>query len=81
MTYFLISNGKDGGDIREFDTSDSLMEWLTDYDASGLPDISRFMETVREYEMYLWHDDEFLLIKGEIVVPRKREVIVTYEIE
>ncbi len=79
MSYFLISTNEDGDHYVEALTEKELLDRLNGgYYGDDDPPV--FEESLPDYNMAYW-PDSCLIIKGEIVVPKAKEVTTVYEIE
>lgn len=72
MSYFLISSSEDGDVYVARVTPAGVEEYLREG--------ARFMEKIYTNDPMYWNDANFLLIKGEIVVPKAVEVATRWEI-
>jgi hypothetical protein len=74
MKYFVIYNGDGDTSVREF-TKDELLEELDD----GAWGNATPLEMLTNSDTNYWGDN-FLIIKGEIVTPKKKEVVTKFDL-
>lgn len=77
MTYFLITTNDDGDHYIEALTEKTLLDRLNELCQDEDP--PQFEGSLPDRNMAYW-PDSYLIIKGEIVVPKAKEVTTVYEI-
>lgn len=73
MKYFLINNCDGDTWVREY-TKEELLEDLKDRHLDGA------MTAIHDYDTNYWGERNYLIIKGEIVTPQKKEIVTAYDI-
>lgn len=76
MTYFVIHGSEDGPVVRECSTAESLKQYFED---AGLERFRPGFGTDDRDPNY-WPEDMALVIKGEVVVPKPKEVVKDWDV-
>ena len=88
MPYFIISNSQGETTIQKFvDKEDLLREIQTNYGNNGFFKKHTFLTEPMEEEL-VYHiipsypgNEEILILKGEIVTPKSKDVIKTFDVD
>lgn len=72
-TYFVFEPGSKGTECGEFDTVEQVSEYLTEYEIESF-------ETEWSDSNY-WGEHTCLIIRGEVVVPKKKEVVTEWTVD
>lgn len=76
--YFIITRNPDGELYTQTTDKDGIEKWMKD--RIDEEDIPTFVENLEEPDPQYWKGEEAcLIIKGEIVVPKAKEVTTKYE--
>lgn len=72
-TYFVFRGTEDGTECAECDTPEELSEYLAEYE----------IETFQtEYsDSNYWGDRSCLVIRGEVVVPKQKQVVTEWSVD
>ncbi len=73
MSYFLIYQSEDGTRIIKFDNPSKLKQGIQDL---GL---SKFRDTLGG-DFNSWGDEEALVIEGDVIVPKPKEVVTDWDL-
>lgn len=80
MTYFVLSCSEDGVQIRDFSKA-ALEKYLK----AELEDEQEhtFLNDIPAQDKGSWHapENSLLIIKGEIVMPTQKQVVMKYEVD
>ena len=76
MSYFKIVSDEDGGSIYEYKTKEELLKDI-DLESNEIDDC---VNEIPDSDMNYW-GDSFLIIKGDIITFRKKEVITKIDID
>lgn len=77
FTLFLVHSSNGDTDIRAVDPDDLLRK----INSGWYGDNPQFLDALPDTpDTNYWPEGSFLLIKGEIVVPKPRQVIIEYEL-
>lgn len=81
MTYFVLTSTEDGTSISEGMTKGQLDKFIQELIDDGYE--PNFLSKIPVSDKGYWHvpDNSFLIIKGEIVVPKKKDVITKWEVD
>ncbi len=71
--YYIITHDEDGSRIYEF-SKEELEEKINKKDSGFCS--SNYLDSLKENDPNYWGDDEMLIIKGNIIVPKNKEVII-----
>lgn len=75
MPYFVITSDEDGGHVQQMSEDELLQALNPDPDVClGALECSNAQANVAEPEVNYW-GESYLIIKGEIVVPREEQVV------
>jgi hypothetical protein len=75
MKYYLIYNPDGDTRVYELDKAELLAKFEEDgYSPDGA------MESLESADTNTWGEDRYLIIKGEIVTPLKREIVTKIEL-
>lgn len=78
MTYFVVRGSEDGTEVETCENEEELKEYLKD---SGLTNFKKQMATGTHYDTdpAYWPEDTCLIIKGEVLTPKERKVVMEWE--
>jgi len=77
-TYFLIYGSEDGTQILEYEDEEKLKAALLDHGFTEFR--ATFGKDYRERDPNYWGEDNCLIIKGEIIVPKPKKVVQDWEL-
>lgn len=85
MEYFEIYGGEDGVQVHKIENIENYLNDLAEGNSEVLPDFPKCAWTKKrtKFDSYSCNCDKAtrVLIKGTIVIPKKKEVVTKWEIE
>jgi len=78
--YFVIAVSEDGdASVRGLSESELLAKLTPDQDGEAELDGAKAMPEIKDVDPMYW-EDSFLIIRGEVIVPKPRQVVSTWEL-
>lgn len=77
MSFFVVKGSEDGTQITELQTEVDLKQYIEDYGITGFR--SGLGETFGERDTNYWGEKECLIINGNILIPKPKEVVKDWE--
>lgn len=77
MSFFVVKGSEDGTQITELQTEAQLKQHIEDCGITGFR--SGFGKTFQERDPNYWGEKECLVIKGDVLIPKPKEVVKDWE--
>lgn len=82
MGYLVISRCEDDPDLFWYETKEALMRHIADELQSNLGQSYVFIEDPKQIPaLYMWPSKTLLVVKGDLVVPKPREIVKEWDVE